>query len=200
MHVVADREVMTLEFALGRVAALLGTGLDWATLESFLPAGSDRLRTSALASSFLAALELAKQGRAERAGRWHFQSAADCAHVLRREREEVRRLSRAGVETLAIVAYHEPVTRAEIEASRGVAVSPGTLDVLMEAGWIRPAGRREVPGRPLTYATTPEFLAHFGLATRRDLPGLDDLRAAGLLDPVDLAIEQLAVEKPDEDA
>jgi len=136
----------------------------------------------------------------ERAGRWHFQTAADCAHVLRREREEVRRLSRAGVETLAIVAYHEPVTRAEIEAIRGVAVSPGTLDVLMEAGWIRPAGRREAPGRPLTYATTPEFLRHFGLATRRDLPGLDDLRAAGLLDPVDLAFEQLAVAKDEEDA
>ena len=136
----------------------------------------------------------------ERAGRWHFQTAADCAHVLRREREEVRRLSRAGVETLAIVAYHEPVTRAEIEAIRGVAVSPGTLDVLMEAGWIRPAGRREAPGRPLTYATTPEFLRHFGLATRRDLPGIDDLRAAGLLDPVDLAFEQLAVAKDEEDA
>ena len=136
----------------------------------------------------------------ERAGRWHFQTAADCAHVLRREREEPRRLSRAGVETLAIVAYHEPVTRAEIEAIRGVAVSPGTLDVLMEAGWIRPAGRREVPGRPLTYATTPEFLRHFGLETRRDLPGLDDLRAAGLLDPVDLALEQLTVAKDEEDA
>ena len=136
----------------------------------------------------------------ERGGRWHFQTAADCAHVLRREREEVRRLSRAGVETLAIVAYHEPVSRAEIEAIRGVAVSPGTLDVLMEAGWIRPAGRREAPGRPLTYATTPAFLRHFGLATRRDLPGIDDLRAAGLLDPVDLAIEQLAVEKADDDA
>ena len=136
----------------------------------------------------------------ERGGRWHFQTAADCAHVLRREREEVRRLSRAGVETLAIVAYHEPVSRAEIEAIRGVAVSPGTLDVLMEAGWIRPAGRREAPGRPLNYATTPAFLRHFGLATRRDLPGIDDLRAAGLLDPVDLAVEQLAVEKADDDA
>ncbi|NTS65138.1 SMC-Scp complex subunit ScpB [Sphingomonas sp. HHU CXW] len=126
----------------------------------------------------------------ERAGRWHFQTAPDLAHLLRRDREEQRRLSRAAIETLAIVAYHEPVSRADIEAIRGVQISRGTLDVLMEAGWVRPAGRREVPGRPLTYATTPEFLAHFGLATRRDLPGIDDLRAAGLLDPVNLAVEQ----------
>lgn len=122
----------------------------------------------------------------ERGGRWHFQTAADLAHLLRRDREEPRRLSRAGVETLAIVAYHEPVTRAEIEAIRGVQVAGGTLDVLMAAGWVRPAGRRETPGRPLLYATTPAFLQHFGLATRRDLPGLDDLRAAGLVDPVNL--------------
>ena len=136
----------------------------------------------------------------ERGSRWHFQTAADMAYLLRREREETRRLSRAGIETLAIIAYHEPVSRAEIEAIRGVQISKGTLDVLMEAGWVRPAGRREVPGRPLTYATTPEFLTHFGLESRRDLPGIDDLRAAGLLDPVDLALEQqLAVEKPGED-
>ncbi|MCH4152072.1 MAG: SMC-Scp complex subunit ScpB [Sphingobium sp.] len=125
----------------------------------------------------------------ERGGRWHFQTAADMAHMLRREKEEPRRLSRAGMETLAIIAYHEPVSRAEIEAIRGVQVAKGTIDVLMEAGWVRPAGRREVPGRPLIYATTPEFLTHFGLESRRDLPGLEDLRAAGLLDPVDLAME-----------
>ncbi len=135
----------------------------------------------------------------ERSGRWHFQTAADLAHLLRRDREESRKLSRAGVETLAIIAYHEPVSRAEIEAIRGVQVARGTLDVLMEAGWIRPAGRREVPGRPLTYATTPGFLTHFGLASRRDLPGIDDLRAAGLLDPVDLAFEN-AVENDDDRA
>ena len=112
-------------------------------------------------------------------------------------REQVRtgELSRAGIETLAIIAYHEPVSRAEIEAIRGVQISKGTLDVLMEAGWVRPAGRRETPGRPLTFATTPAFLAHFGLETRRDLPGIDDLRAAGLLDPVDLAFE--AMELPE---
>lgn len=125
----------------------------------------------------------------ERGGRWHFQTAADLANFLRRDREDSRKLSRAGIETLAIIAYHEPVTRAEIEAIRGVQISKGTLDVLMEAGWIRPAGRREVPGRPLMFATTAEFLTHFGLASRRDLPGIDDLRAAGLLDPVDLAFE-----------
>src|SRR5207253_427061 len=136
----------------------------------------------------------------ERGGRWHFQTAADLAHILRREREESRKLSRAAVETLAIIAYHEPVSRAEIEAIRGVQISKGTLDVLLEAGWIRPAGRREAPGRPLLYATSPAFLSHFGLGSRKDLPGIADLKAAGLLDPVDLAFAQLEMEKPDEDA
>ena len=131
-------------------------------------------------------IELVRRG-----DRWHFQTAADLAHLLRRDREDSRKLSRAGIETLAIIAYHEPVTRAEIEAIRGVQISKGTIDVLMEAGWVRPAGRREVPGRPLMYATTPGFLSHFGLASRRDLPGIEDLKAAGLLDPVDLALEQL---------
>jgi segregation and condensation protein B len=130
----------------------------------------------------------------ERGGRWHFQTAPDLAAVLRREREDSRKLSRAAVETLAIIAYHEPVSRAEIEAIRGVQISRGTLDVLMEAGWVRPAGRREGPGRPLTFATTQEFLTHFGLASRRDLPGIDDLKAAGLLDPVDTAFERLGLD------
>ncbi len=135
----------------------------------------------------------------ERGGRWHFQTAADLAHILRREREESRRLSRAAVETLALLASHEPVSRAEIEAIRGVQISKGTLDVLMEAGWVRPAGRREGPGRPLIYATTADFLTHFGLASRRDLPGIDDLKAAGLLDPIDAALEQLVLDQGDED-
>lgn len=136
----------------------------------------------------------------ERGKRWHFQTAADMAHILRRERDEARKLSRAAVETLAIIAYHEPVSRAEIEAIRGVQISKGTLDVLMEAGWVRPAGRREVPGRPLIYATTATFLQHFGLSSRRDLPGIDDLKAAGLLDPIDAAMEQLELEtQRDED-
>ncbi|MEO5494401.1 MAG: SMC-Scp complex subunit ScpB [Sphingomonas sp.] len=128
-----------------------------------------------------------------RGDRWHFQTAGDLAHLLRRDREEARKLSRAAIETLAIIAYHEPVTRAEIEAIRGVQISKGTLDVLMEAGWARPAGRRETPGRPLTYATTADFLTHFGLANRRDLPGIDDLRAAGLLDPIDLAMAEMSL-------
>ena len=126
----------------------------------------------------------------ERGKRWHFQTAPDLAHLLRREREEVRRLSRAATEVLAIVAYHEPVSRAEIESIRGVQTAKGTLDVLMEAGWVRIVGRREVPGRPVIYATTPEFLSHFGLESRRDLPGIDELRAAGLLDPVEDALAE----------
>ncbi len=134
----------------------------------------------------------------ERGGRWHFETAPDLAHLLRREKEQVRRLSRAATEVLAIIAYHEPVSRAEIESIRGVQTSAGTLDVLMEAGWVRPAGRREVPGRPVIYATTPEFLDHFGLASRRDLPGIDELRAAGLLDPVDAAMEAVMNFAPDE--
>lgn len=150
----------------------------------------------------LAELEAHYAGRGvelvERGKRWHFQTAADLAHLLRREREESRKLSRAAVETLAIIAYHEPVSRAEIEAIRGVQISKGTLDVLMEAGWVRPAGRREAPGRPLTYATTQEFLTHFGLKSRRDLPGIDDLKAAGLLDPVDTALERLGLDGMDE--
>jgi segregation and condensation protein B len=135
----------------------------------------------------------------ERGGRWHFQTAPDLAHILRRTREDSRRLSRAATKTLAIIAYHEPVSRAEIEAIRGVQISKGTLDVLMEAGWVRTAGRRESPGRPLLYATTADFLTHFGLASRRDLPGIDDLKAAGLLDPLDEAVYQLQLETEGEE-
>ena len=136
----------------------------------------------------------------ERGRRWHFQTAPDLAHLLRREREEVRRLSRAATEVLAIVAYHEPVSRAEIEAIRGVQTAKGTLDVLMEAGWVRTAGRREVPGRPVIYATTPAFLAHFGLESRKDLPGIDERRAAGRVEPVDDAMVELALAGGDEGA
>ncbi|MBX7533184.1 SMC-Scp complex subunit ScpB [Qipengyuania sp. 1XM1-15A] len=127
----------------------------------------------------------------ERGKRWHFETAPELAHLLRKEREQVRRLSRAATEVLAIIAYHEPVSRAEIESIRGVQTSGGTLDVLMEAGWVKIAGRREVPGRPTIYATTPEFLDHFGLTSRRDLPGIAELRATGLLDPVEDAYEDL---------
>ena len=134
----------------------------------------------------------------ERGKRWQFQTAPDLAHLLRREKEQVRRLSRAATEVLAIIAYHEPVSRAEIEAIRGVQTSSGTLDVLMEAGWVRAAGRREVPGRPVIYATTPEFLVHFGLETRKDLPGLAELKAAGLLDPVDDAYDDMVAQKEEQ--
>ncbi|MFC4254587.1 SMC-Scp complex subunit ScpB [Altererythrobacter xixiisoli] len=134
----------------------------------------------------------------ERGKRWHFQTAPDLSHLLRREREQQRRLSRAATEVLAIIAYHEPVSRAEVEAIRGVQTAKGTLDVLMEAGWVRIAGRREVPGRPVIYATTPAFLAHFGLSSRRDLPGIEELKAAGLLDPVDDAYDHLMGGSADE--
>jgi segregation and condensation protein B len=115
------------------------------------------------------------------ADKWMFRTAADLAYLLERHAEEQRRLSKAALETLAIVAYHQPVTRAEIEEIRGVSVSAGTLDVLMEIGWVRPRGRRRAPGRPVTYGTTEEFLVHFGLESIKDLPGLAELRGSGLL-------------------
>src|SRR5947207_28302 len=113
------------------------------------------------------------------AGGWTFRTAPDLAPFLVSERPVTRKLSRAAVETLAIVAYHQPVTRAEIEAIRGVAVAHGTLDRLMETGWVRPKGRRDSPGRPRTWGTTPAFLAQFGLDSVNDLPGIDELRADG---------------------
>jgi segregation and condensation protein B len=116
------------------------------------------------------------------AGGWTFSTAPDLAALLKSERVVPRRLSRAAVETLAIIAYHQPATRTEIEAIRGVALARGTLDRLMEAGWVRPRGRRDSPGRPLNWVTTPAFLAHFGLDGLDALPGIDELRAAGLLD------------------
>jgi segregation and condensation protein B len=116
-------------------------------------------------------------------GKWSLRTASDLAWLLTRETVVTRKLSRAAIETLAIVAYHQPVTRAEIEEIRGVVVSSGTLDVLMEAGWTQPKGRRETPGRPVTWATTEHFLVHFGLGDRNDLPGIEELKAAGLIGP-----------------
>ena len=116
------------------------------------------------------------------AGGWAFRTAPDLADRLRIERRVTRKLSRAAVETLAVIAYHQPVTRAEIEEIRGVALGKGTIDTLMQAGWVRPKGRRAGPGRPLLWATTPDFLAYFGLDTLAELPGVDELRTAGLLD------------------
>lgn len=114
-------------------------------------------------------------------GKWAFRTSADLAFLMQREAVEQKRLSRAALETLAIIGYHQPVTRAEIEEVRGVAVSKGTVDVLLETGWIRLRGRRRTPGRPVTYGTTDRFLDHFGLESLGDLPGLDELKAAGLL-------------------
>ena len=117
------------------------------------------------------------------AGGWAFRTAPDLSDDLTVYRKVKRRLSRAALETLAIIAYHQPITRAEVEDVRGVALSRGTLDQLLEAGWIKPRGRRRTPGRPVTWVTTDEFLSHFGLADIGDLPGVDELKTAGLLDP-----------------
>ena len=116
------------------------------------------------------------------ADRWRFRTAADLGFLMTEEREEARRLSKAALETLAIIAYHQPVTRAEIEQVRGVALSKGTLDTLLELGFVRLRGRRRTPGRPVTYGTTDAFLEHFGLPNLMDLPGVAEMKAAGLLD------------------
>ena len=118
----------------------------------------------------------------EVAGRWRFQTAHDLAFLMTEEREEPRRLSKAALETLAIIAYHQPVTRAEIESVRGVSLSTGTLDLLLEMGFVRLRGRRRTAGRPVTYGTADRFLEHFGLASLYDLPGVQEMKAAGLLD------------------
>jgi segregation and condensation protein B len=125
--------------------------------------------------------------------KWTFRTANDLAWLLTHEAVEPKKLSRAAIETLAIIAYHQPVTRAEIEEIRGVSTAKGTLDVLLETGWVRPRGRRKAPGRPLTYGTTPEFLSHFGLEALGDLPGLDDLKGSGLFDgalPADFSVPE----------
>jgi segregation and condensation protein B len=138
------------------------------------------------------------------AGKWAFRTAEDLSWALERHSKQERRLSKAALETLAIVAYHQPVTRAEIEEVRGVTISKGTLDVLMEIGWVRPRGRRRAPGKPITYGTTEGFLAHFGLDQIRDLPGIADLKAQGLLDanlPPDFKVPEptdVAALMPDE--
>jgi segregation and condensation protein B len=128
------------------------------------------------------------------AGGWAFRTAPDLAAKLRIERPVTRKLSRAVVETLAVIAYHQPVTRAEIEEIRGVALGKGTIDTLMDAGWVRPKGRRTTPGRPLLWVTTPDFLVHFGLDSLNELPGVDEMRAAGLLDLAPAGISERASE------
>ena len=116
------------------------------------------------------------------AGKWAFRTANDLSWLLTKDSVVPRKLSRAAIETLAIVAYHQPVTRAEVEEIRGISAAKGTLDVLLETGWVRPRGRRKAPGRPVTYGTTEAFLSHFGLDALDDLPGLDELKGSGLLD------------------
>ncbi len=143
------------------------------------------LSDNADVENLLVSLEKTYRGRginlAKRGDRWAFRTADDLGFLLRREEKETRSMSRAALETMAIIAYHQPVTRAEIEEIRGVAAGRGTLDMLMEAGWIRMRGRRRTPGRPVTYGTTPEFLDHFSLETLTDLPGLEELKGSGLL-------------------
>jgi segregation and condensation protein B len=152
--------------------------LDEAHLAQRLPEGSD-------VAGFVAELAQHYSARGVNivriANGWTVRTAADLGPRLKLELTVARKLSRAAIETLAIVAYHQPVTRGEIEEIRGVIVSSGTLDVLMEAGWITPKGRRETPGRPVTWVTTEQFLKHFGLADRSDLPGIEELKAAGLV-------------------
>lgn len=144
-----------------------------------------RLPASADVEAGIAALQKTYEGRGVElacvAGRWRFQTAEDLAFLMTEEREEPRRLSKAAQETLAIIAYHQPVTRAEIESVRGVQASKGTLDVLLELGLVRMRGRRRTPGRPVTYGTTDVFLEHYGLAQLSDLPGVAEMKAAGLL-------------------
>ena len=144
-----------------------------------------RLPEGAEVEPAIAALQQRYAGRGVEldcvAGRWRFRTAADLAALMVEEREVEKRLSRAAMETLAIIAYHQPVTRADIEAIRGVGLSKGTLDLLLEIGWVRMRGRRRTPGRPITYGTSDAFLEHFGLGGLNDLPGAQELKAAGLL-------------------
>lgn len=153
--------------------------LDEARLQGHLTSGDD-------VGVLLGELQASYAGRGIElvrvAGKWAFRTAEDLSYLLEKHAKDERRLSRAALETLAIIAYHQPVTRAEMEAIRGVTTSAGTLDILLETGWIRPRGRRRAPGKPITYGTTEAFLNHFSLDSIKDLPGLAELKGAGLLD------------------
>jgi segregation and condensation protein B len=155
--------------------------LDAKALAGQLPDGADVM-------GLLKALEEAYEKRGVNlccvAGKYQFRTASDLAFLLRKEQPEQKRLSKAAIETLAIIAYHQPVTRAEIEDIRGVAMSKGTIDILMEVGWIRIRGRKRTPGRPVTYGTTEAFLVQFGLESVAHLPGTDELKAAGFLEAI----------------
>ncbi len=156
-----------------------GEPLDEATIASRLPEGAD---IRALLSELSADYAPRGVNLVRVAGKWMLRTAPDLGFLLARDKPEPRRLSRAALETLAIIAYHQPVTRAEIEEIRGVSTNKGTLDVLLEAGWARMRGRRRSPGRPVTYGTTEVFLVHFGLDAIQDLPGLEELRGTGFID------------------
>jgi segregation and condensation protein B len=155
--------------------------LDAKALSTSLPEGTD-------VAGLVAELQRRYEGRGVNlfcvGGKWQFRTAPDLAFLLRKEQPEQRRLSRAAIETLAIIAYHQPVTRAEIEDIRGVMLSKGTLDVLMEVGWVKIRGRKRTPGRPVTYGTTEAFLVQFGLESVNHLPGVDELKAAGFLEAI----------------
>jgi segregation and condensation protein B len=153
--------------------------LDEKSLAARLPQGIDvRAALLCLQEEYAArGVNLVRVG-----GKWSFRTASDLSWLLSKETVEARKLSRAAIETLAIIAYHQPVTRAEIEEIRGVTTSKGSVDVLLETGWIRPRGRRKAPGRPVTYGTSEAFLSHFGLDAVADLPGLEELKGSGLLD------------------
>ena len=172
-----------------------GEPLDEATLAARLPQGTD---VRALLAELAADYAPRGVNLVRVAGKWMLRTAPDLGSLLARDKPEPRRLSRAALETLAIVAYHQPVTRAEIEEIRGVSTSKGTLDVLLESGWARMRGRRRSPGRPVTYGTTEEFLVHFGLDAISDLPGLDELRGTGLIDARVSA--GLTIPLPDDDS
>jgi len=179
----SESEIDTNADQLRLVEALLfaaSAPLDAGSIAARLPEGTD---VEALIATLARHYEARGVNIVRVAGGWTLRTAPDLAPRLKLEQTVTRKLSRAAIETLAIIAYHQPVTRAEIEEIRGVVVSSGTLDVLMEAGWIGPKGRRETPGRPVTWATTEQFLVHFGLGDRNDLPGIEELKAAGLIGP-----------------
>ena len=181
MNGIPDERSEILERNLRVLEALLFASsepLDANSLSAYLGEGAD-------VGDLLLTLQSRYAGRGvnlvQRADKWAFRTAEDLGFLLRRDEQENRPLSRAALETLSIIAYHQPATRAEIEDVRGVATGKGTLDLLMEAGWIRMRGRRRTPGRPVTYGTTDAFLDHFGLESLSDLPGLDELKGSGLL-------------------
>jgi len=180
--IIGDKDAEQRAEELRIVEALLFAAeepLDEKTLAARLPAGVDvRALLLQLQEDYaLRGVNVVRVG-----GKWSLRTASDLAWLLTRESMVTKKLSRAAIETLAIVAYHQPVTRAEIEEIRGVTTSKGTLDVLLETGWIRLRGRRKAPGRPVTYGTTEAFMSHFGLDALTDLPGLDELKGAGLID------------------